>query len=66
MQSLDKEEFVQIILTCALHGQDTALDAPWASEEGAAAAMSILISMAQDVQGATREGVRSAKAHTAT
>ena len=34
------------MLVCALHSQDTALDAPWASEESSAAAMGILTELA--------------------
>ena len=38
------------MLVCALHSQDTALDAPWASEESSAAAMGILTELAHSMR----------------
>ena len=46
-QSLDQDELVGVVLVCALLGQDSALKAPWGSQESSTAAMGILTSMAQ-------------------
>ena len=46
-QSLEQDELVRVVLVCAMLGQDSALMAPWASQESSTAAMSILTSMAQ-------------------
>ena len=49
-ERIDKEQVVKIMLVCALHSQDTALDAPWASGESSAAAMSVLIELAHSME----------------
>jgi len=52
--TIDKQDLVKIVLTCALHGQDCDLNAPWASQEGSATATSILSSMAKALKSSTR------------
>ena len=52
--TIDKQDLVRIVLTCALHGQDCDLDAPWASQEGSATATSILSSIAKALYSSRR------------
>ena len=44
---LDKQELINLVLMCALHGHDPAIDAPWASPEGSTVSLGILSCLAQ-------------------
>lgn len=52
--TMDNQDLIMIVLTCALHGQDCDLNAPWASQEGSAIATSILSSIAKALGSSSR------------
>ena len=58
--SMDKQELIKLVLVCALHGHDHALDAPWATQEGSTIALDILSSLAQAL-GCANEGMTLAQ-----
>ena len=44
---MDKQELIRLVLVCALHGHDCALDAPWASSESSTMSLGILSCLAE-------------------
>ncbi len=53
---MDKQELIKLVLVCALHGHDPALDAPWASNEGSTASLGILSCLAEAL-GCVKKGM---------
>ncbi len=53
---MDKQDLIRLVLVCALHGHDAALDAPWASGEGSTASLAILSCLA-DALGCANKGM---------
>lgn len=57
---MDKQDLIKLVLMCALHSRDPALDAPWASQEGSTVSLGLLSCLAQAL-GSASTGMTLAK-----